>query len=173
MSRWTTQLASLAMAGLVVWRMGWLSAGVTDQTASADAIRLNAIAMTSEVLGVRFDPSSDTRWLLFMNQNGTQHSISPDSIAVQAWDEDAPVWIVGGADAKPGWAGWDDDRNGTIDDVSELGAAWSDDECTTAANSITESLAHRIISRGAFLPAKADDLQAVDRIQVVVRVESR
>jgi hypothetical protein len=49
------------------------------------------------------------------------------SFDVKVWDADAPIVAHPGLDGQFGIAGFDDDQNGTIDDLSELGAAGSDD----------------------------------------------
>jgi prepilin-type N-terminal cleavage/methylation domain-containing protein len=49
------------------------------------------------------------------------------SFDVKVWDPDAPVIAHPGIDGLPGLAGIDDDLNGAVDDLSELGAAGSDD----------------------------------------------
>ncbi|WP_146453636.1 PulJ/GspJ family protein [Rubripirellula tenax] len=49
------------------------------------------------------------------------------SFDVQAFDTGAPVFVSGGADLDPGRSGIDDDLNGTVDDLDEMGAILSDD----------------------------------------------
>jgi len=49
------------------------------------------------------------------------------SFDVKVWDPAAPIVGNPGLDGSFGVAGYDDDQNGTADDISELGAAGSDD----------------------------------------------
>ncbi|TWU38934.1 hypothetical protein Q31b_40120 [Novipirellula aureliae] len=72
------------------------------------------------------------------------------------FDPDAEVLLFAGKDRLPGRAGIDDDFNGIVDDLSELGAIYGDDICLTPADanykSIREgSLPWRVISVGAWV----------------------
>ena len=49
------------------------------------------------------------------------------SFDVKVWDPDAPIVGHPGLDGLPGIAGFDDDHDGTVDDITEMGAAGSDD----------------------------------------------
>lgn len=72
----------------------------------------------------------------------------------------AEVLLSVGADGKPGRKNNDDNLNGVLDDLNEIGAVWSDDRCFApsdrgyaAADSHPSSV---VVSKGAFVPAEND-----------------
>lgn len=77
-------------------------------------------------------------------------------LSVRVWDPAAAVYVTAGPDGKPGTAGADDDGDGAIDDVGELGASDSDDVVVAprqdgyAAAASGEIIA-AVISRGAMV----------------------
>ena len=88
----------------------------------------------------------------------------PDVIAVTPLylDRDANVLLTPGADVAPGQVGLDDDRDGVIDNASEMGAVGSDDQCVAPwSDDYPAALANPdsiVISKGAFVKdAPADD----------------
>lgn len=76
-------------------------------------------------------------------------------IEFQRFDPQAVVLIRPGPDRQPGAAGVDDDRNGIIDDRSELGATHSDDVCSVERGNDHDKDA-LVLQYGAFVPASSD-----------------
>lgn len=75
---------------------------------------------------------------------------------VQAYDATAPVFVAVGSDNEPGRPGVDDDLNGMTDDVSELGAALSDDRMVNpndpyAYFAVRDTSVARPVSQGTFV----------------------
>lgn len=115
------------------------------------------------------------RWVML----GGEHLVPPstlqrhDVLAEVASDPArgfcfSPAAAVGlgvGEDGQPGIAGWDDNRNGVVDDVHETGAVPSDDRCLAPTDpGYAELMAADgtvIISRGAFIAC--DDPQLATR----------
>ncbi|MDP6442475.1 MAG: hypothetical protein QGG36_24780 [Pirellulaceae bacterium] len=83
----------------------------------------NVNTMTSQIIGL------DDSWSLVKNQ-GTPFNYSQTVIPVPMGMSTALVTLWRGPDGEPGRANYDDDRNGTTDDLSELGAPFSDDQRT-------------------------------------------
>ncbi len=83
-------------------------------------------------------------------------------IEFQRFDPGAVVLMQAGPDRQPGVARVDDDRNGTIDDRSELGATYSDDVCSVELSNVQDSDvqddANLVLQYGAFVPATYDQL---------------
>ncbi len=78
-------------------------------------------------------------------------------ISVRYWDAAAAVYVTAGPDARPGIAGIDDDGNGSVDDLGELGATGSDDVVVAPGQSGYDQAAAgkilaQLINRGALLP---------------------
>ena len=78
-------------------------------------------------------------------------------LTVHYWDAAAAVYVTAGSDGQPGIAGIDDDGNGSIDDLAELGATGSDDFVVAPGQYGYEQAAGseilaRLISRGALVP---------------------
>ncbi|MEO1527887.1 MAG: hypothetical protein AAFX06_20845 [Planctomycetota bacterium] len=73
---------------------------------------------------------------------------------------DAAVILGVGRDGQPGRKRVDDNANGIFDDPNELGAVGSDDECLLPTDDGYETTFQHplsiVISRGAFVPAKAE-----------------
>lgn len=148
---------------LAVWRVVWLAAGVHDTTAIADDIR----TQIEDQLGSPSDVRDRTpeggvrpeRWRVSIREMDStpkrpRSSFELDRVGVDQWDAELPVWITPGQDRQPGWAGWDDNGNGIVDEPAELGAAWSDDDCVVAMSG--EQLpSGRVIDHGAFRPITA------------------
>jgi len=161
---------TLAVLGLLGWRCVWLVSAVPNTTAWADAVRQQAAQQCSvvadhpEKLRISFaawehDPAAF--------RGGFRRSFSLHEAGVDVWDAGLPVWITPGSDGEPGWATWDDNGNGTVDDDGELGAAWSDDFCVVALPGETEPLG-RILDSGAFVTlaeGQSDNSDATDLIR--------
>lgn len=132
-------VSGVVLLALVAWRLAWLSAGVADVTSQADGVR--AIAMNqSESFRISF--ASETK--------DSRGPLRCELVGAEVWAPNAAVWITPGADEQPGWATWDDNGNGTVDDPGELGAAWSDDFCVVENDSSSSQPTGRIIDRGAY-----------------------
>lgn len=88
----------------------------------------------------------------------------------QRFDAGAVVAMRPGADGQPGMAGIDDNGNGAIDDVSELGATASDDVCLVADAVEARRLAAPvlILQQGAYVPTSVGELSGDDQARVVV-----
>jgi hypothetical protein len=172
MSRGSVLTLALVLAGCI-WRGLWLSAGVTDQTLVADRTRaelLNQVSDACQQNGGLPSPTDrhDIQVLAFFAD--TTESLRTDDgsstwqlESIQRFDPDAAVWIVPGADGQPGWDGWDDNQDGTVDDLGELGAAWSDDHCLTPLDpgyDQVDSSHSRIINRGAYVPSNIQTFMA-------------
>ncbi|MCC9642335.1 hypothetical protein LOC71_08615 [Rhodopirellula sp. JC740] len=159
------QLVSLGLitAGCV-WRALWIVACVPDRTDTADQVR--KVVTTSIQQDLRVAGWSESQidaaelsLLVRAAKSPASSDVNPDlsnwnRTSVQRFDPEAEVWIVPGKDGQPGWAGWDDDQNGTVDDRSELGAAWSDDHCVTPLSPDFPAIPRersRIINRGTFV----------------------
>ncbi|MGB7328527.1 MAG: hypothetical protein WBD31_26860 [Rubripirellula sp.] len=78
-------------------------------------------------------------------------------IEKQTFDPNALVLITPGPDRLPGQAGKDDDLNGVVDNVGEMGAVGSDDLCLAPWNDGYDDAAEQpdsiTIGRGAYVPA--------------------
>ena len=172
MNRGNVLMVVVVLLGCV-WRGLWLSAGVTDSTSVADATRTELLRQIADELKARGQVAGPqdlhgVQVLAYFDEAGFADSTVASSRSwkldsVQRFDPDAEVWIVSGADGKPGWDGWDDNQNGTVDDLSELGAAWSDDHCLTPLDSEYEQVDpaySRIINRGTFVPSDFESFAA-------------
>lgn len=139
---------------LAAWRALWLAAGVPDTTAIADDIRAR---MEDQLAAPGHGPhGSPERWRVSMREIAFEPArrnpiLVLDRIGVDQWDAELPIWITPGRDRQPGWAGWDDNGNGTVDESAELGAAWSDDGCIVELPG-QQPPSGRIIDHGAFRP---------------------
>ncbi|MEM1225698.1 MAG: hypothetical protein AAGJ40_08365 [Planctomycetota bacterium] len=169
--------AGIASA-LTGWRLTWLSAGVDASMGSADSRRHAAVRVAMDhlaSLGLPVGTDDNTVTLRDVTLRTSQwdgrderlHQI--DIVRVLAWNPKSPVYVISGQDGQPGHRGWDDDRNGVIDDESELGAAWSDDRCVTALELATGSVdsldpPHRILSHGAYVECPVADMRSADQV---------
>lgn len=128
--------------------MLWLTSGVSDLAGRADLDRRRArVAAEAEAEAAKLPAGCRVDVHVHLaNEVG--------AVVVRQWfrwDDSAPVWLVPGPDGQPGWATWDDDGNGIVDDDSELGTAWSDDHCWPIGAADVPS-GSRVISRGGFVP---------------------
>ncbi len=78
------------------------------------------------------------------------------------WNALSSVCLDAGSDMRPGVAGVDDDGNGVVDDLSELGATGTDDQILTPADGDAYTVAvsspsSRVVSHGAMLPIWSSD----------------
>ncbi len=143
------------VACLVVWRCVWLASGVPDTTASADAVREEIQRRlgldTDWVIHADGDANAPPeQWRVsFEHVESNNQPLRLTDAGIDVWDNTLPIWITPGRDAHPGWAGWDDNGDGTIDDSGELGAAWSDDRCVVQMPS-EKSPGGRVIDHGGF-----------------------
>lgn len=134
---------AVILFALVAWRAAWLIAGVPDSTDQAEPARALAVqASESDSFRISFaDVTLDSNGPFKLQRVGTE-----------TWDPNAAVWITPGEDQQPGWATWDDNGNGEIDEPAELGAAWSDDFCVVEHDGQMQQPSGRIIDRGAYVP---------------------
>lgn len=89
------------------------------------------------------------------------HSFGETEINIGVWDADASVYVTAGPDAAPGIAGHDDNGNGVVDELGELGATGSDDFVVAPGQAGYEAAksgktVSRLISRGAVVAATPD-----------------
>ncbi|TWT75146.1 hypothetical protein [Allorhodopirellula solitaria] len=146
------------VACLAGWRGLWLAAGVPDTTATADRVRQ---VIETQIGSTAAKEANDTPWRVSFAPVGHHTINTPSSfeivpVGTDLWDASLPVWITPGRDRQPGWAGWDDNDNGEIDDSGELGAAWSDDFCVVQmpADPAPDG---RVLDHGAFRPLPPND----------------
>ena len=79
------------------------------------------------------------------------------TVMLQRFDPGARVVMWPGDDQQPGVAGVDDDGSGLVDDRSELGATWSDDQCKVMAAGTHQQDSERptlVLQHGAFVPIR-------------------
>lgn len=148
--------AVLLLIGIIVlvgvlWRSVWLTAGLADTTWQADIVRSRVLPATQEEL----DLPDPVQWLVtfpseIADQDSGKIPADYELLSVSGWDSDQPVWVVAGDDGKPGWINWDDNGDGVVDDMKELGAAWSDDFCLVSRE-LPDGQIGRIIDRGGFV----------------------
>lgn len=105
------------------------------------------------------------RWLEDLNFSTIaslpSHSLGQTEITISVWDADATVYVTAGPDGAPGIAGNDDDGNGVVDDLGELGATGSDDFVVAPGQAGYEAAKNgktlsRVISRGAIVAASPE-----------------
>ncbi|TWU19905.1 hypothetical protein [Allorhodopirellula heiligendammensis] len=150
---------TLAIIGaLAVWRALWLAAGVPNTTDLADRVRREAQSQCDPLPRSPVSPSQE-RWRISFASVADQRSTSrgaPQIVATgtDVWDPDLPIWITPGRDRAPGWADWDDNGDGVVDDSGELGAAWSDDHCVVELPGMSPPQG-RVIDHGAFGPRQS------------------
>ncbi|SMP78037.1 hypothetical protein SAMN06265222_12437 [Neorhodopirellula lusitana] len=157
-SRWCAVGCASLIVALVGWRAAWLSASVPNVTADADVARFLVEQETGSFLISFADSPGDP--LPLSRQAGKPRFVAEGA---SEWDASLPIWITPGEDGQPGWATWDDNQNGAVDEPAELGAAWSDDYCVVQLPDASESAkqeltAGRILDRGAYRPASDTDL---------------
>lgn len=131
----------------------------------------NHVAIVPRDGGLRFSrelrlPESDDAAIDLLEavdaRDWPQLPSSHERLEVWVWDAQVPVYVTAGADGAPGIAGVDDDRDGVIDDLGELGASGSDDRVVAPGDAGYEEAAAgeiiaRVIDRGALVPV-ADSL---------------
>ncbi|MEM6980130.1 MAG: hypothetical protein AAF539_10740 [Planctomycetota bacterium] len=146
----------LAVSGLVVWRLVWLASGPDLDTAMADQWRRQALAIAADVRRDQLNSSIPADQI---ELNVFTDDFDSLDVTVERFDPEAAVWIVAGQDGAPGYRGWDDDRDGVVDNASELGAAWSDDYCVTALPTTLDfNQPRRVVFRGAYVPVTSNKL---------------
>ncbi|EMI54439.1 hypothetical protein [Rhodopirellula sallentina] len=178
---------NFAIALLALWRGVWLASGVPDTCSQADVA---ATAASLEVRGknnssdgsfsdsplhdgnvpwrISFASSQEKRDTSepSSSQNtdsaASQKNVTLRETGIEIWDASLPVWITPGEDGQPGWASWDDNRNGVVDEPGELGAAWSDDFCVVQLPG-KPAPPGRIIDRGGYRSLRPSDRQDHDR----------
>lgn len=74
------------------------------------------------------------------------------SVGFEQFDPNATVYIRPGADGQPGVAGVDDNGNGIVDDVTELGATKTDDVLSITAGEVDTEVPTLILQRGGYVP---------------------
>jgi len=148
-------LLLLLVAGVwCCWALGL--AGSHDSSPRDDSFAFNW-PPTHSIESI--EVGEDSCVLLFAGDD-QRHLIQPSPgtrLRISAWDRDAIVYVTVGEDDAPGVAGVDDEGNGIVDDLSEIGATGSDDVMLTpvdagyddAASGKTVSI---ILSRGAMIP---------------------
>jgi hypothetical protein len=82
-------------------------------------------------------------------------------LSLWVWDPTVPVYVTAGPDGQPGIAGIDDDGDGVIDDLGELGASHSDDRVVAPHQSgyseaVAGEIIARVISRGSLVVAQGE-----------------
>jgi prepilin-type N-terminal cleavage/methylation domain-containing protein len=83
---------------------------------------------------------------------------------VRGFDADAPLVIQSGSDQLPGRAGIDDNGNGDVDDVLELGSAGSDDQLVTPADpGYAAAVRLPLLGAGYPVPAPLNSQRVVER----------
>lgn len=156
-------MVAITIVVLVGWKAVWLSAGVPDVTADADRARLRALQLLSD------NPSANGYRLSLVDhpKELVKEAVTPilQMTGAESWDTQLPIWITPGEDGLPGWAGWDDNGNGEVDELMELGAAWSDDFCVVESDGMRVKPIGRIIDRGAY--RKTRDGEQPDRLRYV------
>jgi hypothetical protein len=158
------------------WSVAWLVAGdggtaqVTAMVADRDGMTRVADLSRSFPGGAAEAAAKMTPdWLAGLSSTGlSEISLSElgdgkasDLVSVGVWDSEAPVYVTGGDDGRPGRAGVDDDGNTVVDDLSELGATGSDDAIVTPGQAGFEAardglVVSRILNRGAVVDVAAD-----------------
>ena len=78
------------------------------------------------------------------------------SVRFEQFDVDAILYLRPGIDGQPGVAGVDDNGNGVIDDLTELGATKSDDILKVTAGGIEPSEAFLVLQRGGYVHVTRD-----------------
>lgn len=151
---------SVAVIGsLVAWRALWMAAGVPDTTAIADDVRRNIqLQLGSSPNALTPLPPEPWRVSFAGVENGDLTLGATELIpsGTDVWDASLPVWITPGRDQQPGWARWDDNGDGVVDDPGELGAAWSDDHCVVEMPGEVPP-SGRVIDHGAFRPSNRNN----------------
>ena len=94
--------------------------------------------------------------------------LKSEPVTYLQFDPEALVILGPGADGLPGRAGVDDQLNGQVDEVSEMGAVGSDDVCLapwqTGYAELKEQPGAVAISKGSYLPT--DSQNAASRVVV-------
>ncbi|MCM2370011.1 hypothetical protein [Aporhodopirellula aestuarii] len=169
---------------LAVWRGVWLMSGVSDTCAIADgaAAAASELVATQDVLIAGGAGETNSRpaavpWRISFanwekNPDAVQSQINLRRSGTDLWDASLAVWITPGNDGQPGWATWDDNGDGVVDDPGELGAAWSDDFCVVQFPG-APAPAGRVIDRGGFRPITPQDARdpasgEIRRVRLVV-----
>lgn len=150
----------------ILWRdaAGQVTAIVPD---AAGRLRVGQPAAPRSAAGPETDPAAASNWftpedLTALDSSGW--AVLPAELTrlrVRRWDPEAAVYITAGPDGKAGVAGVDDDGDGVIDNLSELGATGSDDQVIAphqpgyAAAAAGEGVV-RVIDRGALVEIDRD-----------------
>ena len=96
----------------------------------------------------RFQPDS-------MLASPVANAIGLENVQRLVFDPDALVLLCPGDDQRPGKANFDDNADGVVDNLSELGAITSDDVCLTPADHGYDSsrarLDCKVINHGAYI----------------------
>ena len=136
-------VVAVVLLALISWRAAWLFAGVPGSTDQADLAR--KLAMQERASG-----SFRISFAEVPLESSGPFVLQPTGMEV--WDPGAAIWITPGDDQQPGWATWDDNGNGKVDEPAELGAAWSDDFCVVQHDGIIPQPSGRILDHGAYVP---------------------
>jgi len=161
------------------WRLAWISIDVDANAKAGPNIRGTAIlrSVTDELVAVNITsllPDSDgeaiatltPQWLVDLDAATISslplQSLGQSELSIGVWDADASVYVTAGPDGAPGIAGNDDDGNGAVDDLGELGATGSDDFVAAPGQPGYEAAKSgqtlsRLISRGAIVAASPDE----------------
>jgi len=150
------------------WTAAWLitdgdvvtggTAIVRDSAGNLAAIDLVGVLPTSSQQAMQ---TLTPQWLAAWDVS--EHDTQPldfRHLTIGVWDPDALVYVTGGPDNQPGLAGIDDDQNGIIDDLSELGTTLSDDQIVSPDHPDYQDAADakvvaRIIDRGTVVNVAA------------------
>lgn len=148
------------------WRAAWSGGDQQSVALVADAQRrLWRVAAKS------LDPDQLAPWLDAITPPAISDAGQPAAVllghdyhwSVLRWDANAAVYLTAGPDGAPGIAGVDDNGDGIVDHLSELGATGSDDRVVAPGQQGYRAAARgdvisRVVSRGALVPL-ADDFE--------------
>ncbi|TWU01553.1 hypothetical protein [Neorhodopirellula pilleata] len=149
---------AIILLALVTWRAAWLFAGVPDSTAQADTARDLATRELGALNLATQEPAANAFRISFAELPlGFDEPFQLQQTGQMIWDPGAAIWITPGNDQQPGWATWDDNGNGKIDEPAELGAAWSDDFCVVEKDGQSQQPSGRIIDHGAYVPTSKNN----------------
>lgn len=153
------------------WRIAWFTASPASSDTQPFPIRgtaiirdLNGIFISADIsslLGPSLDSATEFlthHWLSGL-RNADIRSLPNQTLRhrrldLATWDDTAPVFVTAGPDNAPGIVNHDDDGNGVLDDLGELGITGSDDFVVAPGQpgyeaASTGQTISRLISRGA------------------------
>jgi hypothetical protein len=160
------------------WRVAWISVDRDAPLGTPQPVRGTVILATEPDGLVLIDVSSlvaqwpvaadagmNEDWLARLEPADViglpQARLGFESLGIAIWDPNVAVYLTAGPDGAPGVAGHDDDGDGVIDNLGELGTTGSDDFAVVPGHAQYEAAAtgmvvSRLISRGAIVQARQD-----------------